>query len=76
MPNRQGDAMIRMTVQLALWSVVAFLVAGCGEIPLGPWGGPAYTLDTEKIGTGQQAISPRNDALYSNGEPMDRRSKR
>jgi hypothetical protein len=50
-------------------------VAGCSW-PLGPWGGPAYTLDFDKIGTGLQAISPRNDAFFQDGEPMDYRTRR
>jgi hypothetical protein len=37
------------------------VVAGGCSIPLGPWGGPAYELDTTLIGTGKQAIIPRED---------------
>jgi hypothetical protein len=67
--------MIRLLLRLALLSTVAILPLGCGSIDFGPWGGPSYTLDTDKIGTGQQTITPRNDASYWNGQPMDYRSR-
>jgi hypothetical protein len=68
--------MIRRVLRLALLSAAATLPMGCGLIDLGPWGGPAYSLDTGKIGTGQQAITPRNDASSWNGEPMDSHTHR
>ena len=43
---------------------------------LGPWGGPAYTVDSDKLGTGQQAVELRNDSAYCNGEAMDARKRR
>jgi len=55
--------------------VIALVSAGCSW-PLGPWGGPAYELDLSKVGTGQEAISLRNDAEYKNGEPMDYKKRR
>ena len=61
---------------LALELVLATISISCGTIDLGPRGGPAHTLDTDKIGTGQQAINPRNDAQYWNGQPMDYRNRR
>jgi hypothetical protein len=69
-----GDAMIRLPLRLALLAALAGLLVGCDD--LGPWGGPAYTVDWNKIGTGEQAILPRNDASYWNGEAMDYRSRR
>jgi hypothetical protein len=68
--------MTRTVFWAALLLILTATIAGCSSWNLGPWGGPAYTLDTEKIGTGQQAITPRNDAFYQNGEPMDYRSRR
>ena len=63
-----------------VWRVLGLLLSicptGCCLVDLGPWGGPAYTLDTSKIGTGQQAITPRDDAQYWNGQPMDNRTHR
>jgi hypothetical protein len=41
-----------------------------------PWGGPAYDIDDDKIGTGEQAFILRNDPFYWNGEPQDLRSDR
>jgi hypothetical protein len=55
----------RLSVLLTLASVSA----GCSSIDFAPWGGPAYTLHTDQIGSGRTAITPRNDAQYSNGEP-------
>ena len=64
-------------VRFIPWSTFLFvglmLQAGCS---LGPWGGPAYTIDWGKIGSGEQAIVPRNDSSYSNGEPTNYRSRR
>lgn len=57
---------------LARVLLILTCLSGCVSIDLGPWGGPAYTLDTDKIGTGEQAIRPRNDNKYMNGEPMDK----
>jgi hypothetical protein len=50
--------------------------SGCGGFQLGPWGGPAYDLQFDKVGTGEQAIVPANDAAYWNGQPMDTRTRR
>jgi hypothetical protein len=52
----------------------AVIAAGC-TVPLGPWGGPAYDLDTSKIGSGAAAITPRNDADYSNGDAVNAKRK-
>lgn len=68
--------MTKAFLRLAMLLICTAPAVGCSSWNLGPWGGPAYTLDTEKIGTGQQAITPRNDAFYQNGEPMDYRSRR
>lgn len=38
-----------------------------------PAGGMAYDIDDDKIGTGQQAIVPRNNADYWNGQAMESR---
>jgi hypothetical protein len=51
-------ALIIVSVLVAL-----FAASGC-TVPLGPWGGPAYELDVGKIGSGQQAIKPKEDGLY------------
>ena len=67
----QADAMRRTTVWLAFGLLLLISVTGCPSIDLGPWGGAAYTLDTGKIGSGQQAIIPRNDNQYWDGQPMD-----
>jgi hypothetical protein len=50
--------------------------SGCGGFQLGPWGGPAYDLQLDKVGTGGQAIVPTNDAAYCDGQPMDSRTRR
>jgi len=50
--------------------------SGCGSFQLGPWGGPAYDLQIDKVGTGEQAIVPTNDAAYWDGQPMDTRTRR
>jgi hypothetical protein len=57
--------------------IVLLSTFGCRFIDwdLGPWGGPAYRLDSEKIGTGQQAITPRTDASHWNGEAMNVRRR-
>jgi hypothetical protein len=68
--------MIRRVLRLALLSAAATLPTGCGLVDLGPWGGPAYSLDIDKIGTGQQAITPRNDTSNWNGESTDTRTRR
>jgi hypothetical protein len=59
-------------------AILAGLLAssGCGSFQLGPWGGPAYDLQFDKVGTGQQAIVPTNDAAYWDGQPMDTRTRR
>ena len=65
--------MRRIAIALFLAFASVTLPTGC---QLGPWGGPAYDVDYGKIGTGEQAITPRNDAFYMNGEPQDYRSNR
>jgi hypothetical protein len=50
--------------------------SGCAWIQLGPWGGPAYDLQFDKVGTGEQAIVPTNNAAYCDGQPMDTRTHR
>jgi hypothetical protein len=67
--------MARPIVRLVLASALALSPLGC-SLPLGPWGGPAYTLDTDKIGTGEPAITPRNDGFYAGGEALSYRSHR
>jgi hypothetical protein len=54
-------------------AVVLASLSGCGWI-LGPWGGPAYSLDSDKFNTGQPAFLPWNDAAHVDGESMDHRS--
>jgi hypothetical protein len=68
--EKQGDAMIQPILRIVLLLVIGLLPTGCN---LGPWGGPAYTLDPFQIGSGQQAIVPRNDSWFSSGEQMDYR---
>ena len=68
--------MFRSVVRLLVLLTIVCQSAGCALINLGPWGGPAYTLDLGKIGTSDQAIAPRNDASFSSGEPMDYRARR
>ncbi len=41
-----------------------------------PAGGMAYDIDDDKIGSGQQAIVPRNNADYWNGQAMDSRPRK
>jgi len=51
--------MFGITLRFTLFVVLASCCLGCGSIELGPWGGgPPFTLDCDKIGTGQQAITP------------------
>jgi hypothetical protein len=68
--------MYRAIVRLVVFPAVAAALGGCSDLDLGPWGGSAYQLDTEKVGTGQQTISSRNDAEYWNGQPTDHRPRR
>lgn len=68
--------MSRAARWLTLGLILVIAPAGCRWLDLGPWGGPAYTLDTEKVGTGQQAITPRNDAGYADGQALDCRTRR
>lgn len=65
--------MSRATIWFALGLFLAANLTGCG---CGPWGGPAYTLDWDKVGTGQQALVLQNDSEYWNGEPLDCRTHR
>jgi hypothetical protein len=64
-----------LTRRLSILLTLASVSAGCSSIDLGPWGGPAYTLHTDQIGSGRNAILPRNDAQFSNGEPVDYRTE-
>jgi len=57
-----------------LYSLI-LMIAGCAEFDLGPWGGPAYTFDSDKLNSGQPAITPRNDNGYWNGEAVDNRRR-
>ena len=63
-------------IVLRLVALAAITLVGCSSIGLGPWGGPAYDLDVNKIGTGEPAISLRNDGEFWNGQPMDCRTRR
>jgi hypothetical protein len=65
--------MRRTVARLA--ALVAITFAGC-QLPLGPWGGPAYEVDTTKAGSDESSISLRNDAQFWNGQPMDCRTRR
>ena len=57
--------------------LLALPVAGVGcSFNLGPWGGPAYTLDLDRVGTGEEAINLRNDAYYQDGQPTGYRARR
>jgi hypothetical protein len=67
--------MIRAILRLVLLLIGAATLTGCSSWNLGPWGGPAYTLEMDKVGTGQPAVIPRNDAFYQDGESMDCRSR-
>jgi hypothetical protein len=70
-------AVRRVMLPLFLGFASVVLPGCCGLVSnLGPWGGPAYEIDHDKIGTGEQAIVPRNDELFWDGEPMDLRSDR
>ena len=63
---------LRLTVMIAF--VMAFAGCRCLNFGVGPRRVPAYTVDMEKVGSGEQAIIPRNNASFWNGEPMDLRS--
>ncbi len=57
-----------------VWRVLGLLLSicptgGCKVDDLGSGGGPGYSLDTSKIGTGRQVITPSDDAQYWNGQP-------
>jgi hypothetical protein len=67
--------MIRILFLIVLLAALVSTVSSCSDVPMGPWGGPAYVLEPSKIGTGEQAIVPRNDCDYANGEPSDYRSR-
>lgn len=54
--------------------IASVAAAGCA-LPLGPWGGPAYELNVGDIGAGKQAITPRNDSDYQNGDAVNARRK-
>jgi hypothetical protein len=70
--------MLRTVMQLVVLAPLAALPLGCSTLgfDIGPWGGPAYKLDLDTVGTGEQAIVPRNDYSYANGEPLDYRTRR
>lgn len=63
-------------VKFVLFLVIVTMLTGCGIIGLPPWGGSAYGVDLGKIGTGEQAVTPRNDPWHSGGMPMDMRTRR
>jgi len=66
---------MRQATLLLFLGLAAVAMPGCCLVSqLGPWGGPAYDLDYDKIGTGEQAITPTNDPWYMNGEPQDCRT--
>jgi hypothetical protein len=73
--SQAEGAMGRLALRLVLFLVPITLASGC-SIPTGPQNGYQCTLYTGSIGTGEQAITPRNDESYSNGEPMDHRTRR
>jgi len=50
-------------------------ISGCAW-NLGPWGGPAYMLDLNRVGSGEQAIQPRNDDANWHGQPVNLRTRR
>ena len=52
------------------------LVVVAGGCSLPTTGGMAYDIDASKVGTGQQAVVPRNDGGYWDGRPMDNRPSR
>lgn len=58
------------SIRLVLLGVVlACATLGCA-------GAPGYSVDLNKVGTGEQAIEPRNDAQYWDGTPMDQRTRK
>ena len=67
--KRPGLIICLLTIQLML--------PGCSwlDVLLPEGFGPGYVIDGDEFGTGRQAIFPRNDHKYWNGEPMDLRSK-
>jgi hypothetical protein len=72
--EKQENVMIGQFRRLYVSAILAGLASGCCSCDFPSWGGPALSLDSSKIGTGQQAIAPRNDAEYANGEPMNLRT--
>jgi hypothetical protein len=62
----------RLAFVIIAAAIVGTTCGGC-RIPLGPWNGSAFQLDTDKIGSGEPAVQKRNDRDYWNGEPMDYR---
>jgi hypothetical protein len=69
-----GELFMRDYLSRLALLMTLLAAAGC-RIPVGPWGGPGYELHTDKIGTGEQAIQPRNDSTYWHGERMDQRTR-
>lgn len=68
---------MRRVILPMLFGCALLALPGCCLVSqLGPWGGPAYDLDYDKIGTGEQVITPTNDPWYMNGEPQDYRTNR
>ena len=65
--------MVQVILRLAFLLTIATLPTGCN---IGPWGGPVYTVDPSLIGSGQQAITPRTDSFFANGDPSDNRTHR
>jgi hypothetical protein len=63
--------MHRTLIRLA--ALAALAACGCS---LPATGGRAYDIDASKIGTGEQAVVPRNDSQFWNGQQMDTRSPR
>jgi hypothetical protein len=66
--------MNRIRFRLVVVIVAMIAAAGC-TVPLGPWGGPAYELNVGDIGTGKQAITPRNDADFVGGAEINMKRK-
>ena len=66
---------IRHCILILCVALATVTLTGCGlfNIHLPAVNGPGYTIDGDAVGTGRQAIHPRNDNRYWNGEPMDLR---
>jgi hypothetical protein len=66
--------MTKNALRFIVVSVISVCTTGC-TVPLGPWGGPAYDLNVADVGTGKQAITPRNDADYVGGSEINTKRK-